>query len=264
MSKSWSDWQVIYEDRWTREFQAIVRKRLAYSQSHADETMLEVRQELAIKFCEIKDPPASPDAYIRAAFRNTLEDYLRKKEGYPRPPAWIKRLGAIYEKVFKLLCLESRSVNDIHAIMENLYKVTRQFIEQVITEVRAGIPNCGAWRESVGLENVENLSIENSSTATPEQILENMNANAIVAAILGEKENNIELTGQLYVALESLREFSFSDDERLLLRLIYTEGHPVSTAARILQMTDGMTRKLLRDVIERLGDTLKNAGILAI
>lgn len=265
MAINWSGWRVIYSDVWTTEFNNIVRKRIPYSSGSAQDTMDEVRQELAIKLNELNKAPDSLNAYLRTAFRNTLEDYLRKKEGYPRPPEWIKRLGAAYERIYKLLCLENRAINDIHAMMDSIYQYTREFVEQVISEVRAGVINCGSWRDTVSIENalteVETANIYNQATLSPEAILQNMDSAAVFATILGQSGAETGRSTKAGEMLSLLGRCEIDDDERLLLRLVYADGHSVSEAARVIRFTDSEARKRLKNVYKRLKQALTDAGI---
>ena len=266
MSK-WTNWQCIYNDSWTVEFKNIVRKRLPYSISIAEDTMLDVRQELAINLAALEAAPLSVNAYLRTAFRNTLEDYLRKKNGYPRPPEWIKQLGATYERIYKLLCLENRAVNDIHATMFSLYQHSRDFIENIITEVRAGVVNCGSWRETVSVDDAlsEMESVEHSNfiAQSPDAILNEMNNTAVFEAILGERAANDDslCTENLIEILKKFQETSLQDDERLLLRMIYTDGYSVSKAARLMGLADKKARKQLQLTLKNLQQTLLACGI---
>jgi RNA polymerase sigma factor (sigma-70 family) len=269
LEPEWNEWQVIYTQYWTSEFNNIVRKRIPYSSELALETMEEVRQELAIKLNELEQPPASLKAYLRAAFRNTLEDYLRKKEGYPRPPEWIKRLGSAYERIYKLLCLEQRAVNDIHSIMTNLYQFTREFIERVIREVRAGVINCGQWRQIVSVDNpqaeVDLLNTQSHHVASPELILQGMDASALFGAILGENVvSSANATETINKVITSIRQCEISDDERLLLRLVYSDGQTVSAAARLINIPDAEARKLLKNVLKRLRHVLIEVGVVEV
>ena len=266
----WTDWQCIYNDNWTMEFKIIVRKRLPFSASVVDDTMLEVRQELAISLASLNEAPHSINAYLRTAFRNTLEDYLRKKHGYPRPPEWIKRLGATYEKIYKLLCLENRTVNDIHASMSSLYKHSRNFIENIISEVRAGVVNCGSWRETVSMDDslseVEVTEYSNNVVLTPDAILQNMNSTALFKIILGDTQalpDTLHLNN-LKTVFADLQKNPLQDDERLLLRMIYTDGHTVSSAARLLGMADKKARSQLTATLKRLQKILQTSGITDI
>lgn len=262
------DWQIIYEDYWTREFNRLVRKRIPYSAEMADEAMQETRQELAIKLDKLESAPKNLDRYLRVAFRNTLEDYLRIKEGYPRPPSWIKRLGAAYERIYKLLCLETRAVDDIQSIMSSLYPYTRDFIEQVISEVRAGVVNCGSWRNMVPLDlainEVDQYNNHNYTDYSPEEILQDMDSMAVVDTILNGSGNDLGLSENMNEALQAVAQCKLSDDERLLLRLIYTDGYSVSKAARLLKLADPEARKLLKNTHKRLRQALINAGITNI
>lgn len=261
MGAGWSEWEVIYNDKWTCLFRKIVLKRLPRSAEVAEETMQEVRQELAIKLSQLDAAPHSPDSYLKVAFRHTLEDYLRLKHGYPRPPELIKRLGAIYVRIYKLLCLERRSINEIHAMMKSLFQYTRQYVDQVVSEVRAGVVDCGGWRESVSLENtatevdVRSIDIDNK----PEDLLERMDMDAIINTVLGNESAGTSYSDSIEKILSSIKQCIGDDDERLLLRLVYTDGHSISAAAKILKLPDAKARKLLKNVILRVKQVLDHA-----
>ncbi len=240
---------------------------MPYSLELAEKTMDDVRQELAIKLCKIKTAPLAIKPYLHVAFKNTLEDYLRSQHGYPRPPEFIKRLGAAYVRIHKLLCIERRTINEIHAMLDSLYNYSRSFIEKIVREVRAGVVNCGATRDSVPLEyalaEVEANAINTASENTPEAILTNMNIEAIVNTILNENySNNPELKSTLshsfLAVLQALRQCLLDDDERLLVRLVYADGYAISKAAKILKLSDSKARKLLKDLIQRLSQVLEN------
>lgn len=268
MTSGWNEWQVIYNDKWTREFINIARKRIPYSSEAAEEAMQDSRQELAIKLEALDQAPLDLNNYLRSAFRKTLEDHLRSKEGYPRPPSWIKKLGGAYERIYRLLCLETRSVNDVHSILSNLYQYARDFIDQIIFEVRAGVVNCGSWRDMVPIETaiteVEQTGTDNYINASPDEILASMDSISIVEMILENPTDDIGRSDTMNKALHTLAKCRLSDDERLLLRLVHTEGHSVSNAARLLKLADAEARKLLKSVHQRLRQSLIDAGIVNI
>ena len=264
MVAKWTEWEIIYSDYWTSYFNNLVRKRLPYSIDIAEETMEDVRQELAIKLCKLDSAPNSLKAYLHTAFRNTLEDHLRIKDGYPRPPEWIKRLGSAYERIYKLLCLENRALNDIHSMLDNMYQYTREFVDQVVSEVRAGVVNCGSWRDTISIDNVindvETINLRNQQTLSPEELLQNIDIQSVIETILG-KQTDLEFTDGIANALVTLSQCEMTDDERLLLRLVYTEGYSVSKAARLSNVADAEARKLLKKTLQRLEKALIDASI---
>ncbi len=271
LSANWTDWEVIYSKYWTIQFNSIVRKRIPYSPELAEKTMEDVRQELAIKLCKLKTAPLAIKSYLHVAFKNTLEDYLRSQHGYPRPPEFIKRLGAAYVRIHKLLCLEHRSINEIHAMLDSLYQYSRTFVERIVREVRAGVVNCGATRDSVPLEyalaEVETNAVDTPPANNPEAILANMNIEAIINAILNESNTNDSETNDsktkrkisrsFLSVLQALRHCLQDDDERLLIRLVYSDGYAISKAAKVLKLSDSKARKLLKDITQRLSQVLE-------
>lgn len=265
MSSGWADWACIYTDGWQRQFAFIVRKRIPHNPELAAEAMEEVRQELAIKLSALDEAPLAPDAYIRTAFRHALEDYLRSRDGYPRPPEWIRRLGGAYEQIYRLLCLERRPLAEIQAVLDSLYRYTRSFVERIAREVRAGVVNCGARRESVGLDTaaaeVDAVSAGSAGHQSPERILENLDAEAVITAVLGQAPRLDDAPATLVGALRALQGCAIDDDDRLMLRLVYVEGQSVSQAARVMKQPDAQARRRLKRTLQRIGQVLSDAGL---
>ena len=63
------------------------------------------------------------------------------------------------------------------------------------------------------------------------------------------------------VMLKKLQQYPLQDDERLLLRMIYTDGYTVSKAARMLGLEDKKARKLLKKTLENLRNVLTTFGV---
>ena len=57
------------------------------------------------------------------------------------------------------------------------------------------------------------------------------------------------------------QKISLSDDDRLMLRLVYQENLPVTEAARLLDLPAHQVRRPLQRVIQRIGDVLAAEGV---
>lgn len=62
---------------------------------------------------QFKAPLKNPTAFLLQIFRNSLIEEFRKKYGRPRPPAWIKKQGQVWTDIWKQLCLEKKSPEEI-------------------------------------------------------------------------------------------------------------------------------------------------------
>lgn len=257
-------WHIIYTKDLERWFHHLASRRLGFSKEDPAPVVDEVRQELALKLQTLPNAPESPRSFVTAAFRNTMEDYLRARDGYPRPPAWIKRLGGAYERVFRLLCLEGRAVEEIQTMLASLYQHSREFIDTIVREVRSKVPNCGESRHHVTLDDAQaEIDIQSRhDSKTPEAQVGNSEIEAALRAILGQAQGLDGNPGLSADWLQKLQHaIQLDDDARLLLRLVYTEGYTVSDAARELKLKDADARAKLTKTLRHLRQAFERAGL---
>ena len=257
-------WHIIYTKESERWFRNLASRRLGFSREDPEPIVDEVRQELALKLQAMPSAPQSPRSFVTAAFRNAMEDYLRARDGYPRPPAWIKRLGGAYERVFRLLCLEGRAVEEIRTMLASLYQHSREFIDDIVREIRSKVPNCGESRHYVALDDAQpELDMQSQHACeVPEAQLENNEIEAALGPILGQDRSpdaNPTLSAEWLRKLQHA--IQLDDDARLLLRLVYTEGYTVSEAARTLKLKDADARAKLTRTLKHLRQVFEQAGL---
>ena len=86
-----------------------------------------------------------------------------------------------------------------------------------------------------------------------------MDSTAVFATILGQQVSGH--SEKIIEILSLLGQCQINDDERILLRLVYADGHSISEAARLIKIKDAEARKLLKSVYQRLKQVLTGAGI---
>ena len=218
---------------------------------------------------------SKPETYLYALTGNYLEEFARKRFGRPRPPEWLKRQGDLWIQVWKLICLERQLVQSV--IDRLTYHAMREvhYIKQVITTIKAKIPTCGESNREIS---IQHITTENDADAMTNLIADNetpddnitsarysevllmisslflddiagsaFNHNAIKAAN-SYTESKIQL-------LNALRErIELTDEERLLLKMVYQDGMKKSVVAKSLG-------RILRQTLDRISEAMQEIGI---
>ncbi len=107
---------------------------------------------------------AKPGTYLLTLYNNLLEDFSRKKFGYPRPPVWLQKLGEQWVSLWRRLCLEREPVESLLVC----YQAIEESIQDMIRAIKAKLPDCGIAQVSVaslGHHNDEELDITQLITA---------------------------------------------------------------------------------------------------
>jgi len=144
---NWQDH--LYNPKLMARFEMLAAKRFGGESSLAEEAYTEAISRLA-------DPKwqqnklqgykgiASPSSFLTAIYKTLLEDFSRKKFGRPRPPAWLQRLGNLWVRVFKMLCLERHEPETIVDRLCHEKGETRQYtVFEAIETIKERIPSCG-------------------------------------------------------------------------------------------------------------------------
>lgn len=111
------DWlEQLYSAAWQQRFQR--RAQALYGHLEDIETMAEDAASMtAMKLSEAAEEPPS-DAYILSVFRNALTDCVRERHGFPRPRKWLADLGDLGRALFKLVCLQGRTRQQVQRWVE--------------------------------------------------------------------------------------------------------------------------------------------------
>ena len=114
------DWQAfIYSaqgknqryDLWYKRLERVAQKRFSYDEVLAEIAFTECLDRIRkndwqrLSGFEGRNS-AAPGTYLVTVFNSELTDFHRRKFGRKTPPTWIKELGCLWEKIYKMLCLE--------------------------------------------------------------------------------------------------------------------------------------------------------------
>lgn len=200
--------------------------------------------------------------YIGALSLRLLEDFARQRFGRLKPPAWVRRLGGIWETLFRLLCMERLGPDAAVAQLMARQSCATAIAEQAAYQMLGEIPSCGSHRgEQVDLGEELAASSE-EGISQPEEQLE-----------IAEREQCLQVLGRILFAeeesaidaprLERLLgvRISLEPRERLLLKLCFRDGLAVAEAGRMLGWNQNQAHGRLRRLLERLRQHFAEAGL---
>ncbi len=225
-------------------------------------------------------------SYLRTVAARLLEDFARARFGRVRVPDWVRVRGALWERVYRLLCLErqsSRATAELVAADAPGGR-DRAVVEEALRLILARYPNCGAHGpEEVLLEDATGAEApgggdplasgggpEDDCLASEQAVL----MRAVRGRLLGLQVDGggadaaASRTRAASAAdsgapagLPDLPPLTLSAEERLLLRLVYLDGLRVTAAGKLLGLGAHQTHGRLRRLHGRLRAWLEAAGV---
>lgn len=222
------------------------------------------------------DGRASPPTFLHVAIGHAFEDFHRRRFGRRRPPAWIQKLGSLWELAFTLACLERLPAEDIvnrllaFAASTGTTELSADDARKMVRQVRGKVTDCEARSGELTYEPHDPVLIEQESGSTSPAELLAEHEMAILLEVLAEllgvalADQQMELTERMQTRRNRLKTvLQLADDDRILLKLIYQDGCSVSEAARRLEQPDHTIRRKLRALLEHLRSSLQAAGLAA-
>ncbi|MEZ5594104.1 MAG: hypothetical protein R3F53_26760 [Gammaproteobacteria bacterium] len=107
----WNELVFSSADNLLQQLEKIAHKRFPDDQQLADQAFNEALATLSANNWQILKAyqgKSSPKGYLIVTFRNTIEDYARKRFGRLRPPEDVKRKGAVWLEIYNRLVLEKQ------------------------------------------------------------------------------------------------------------------------------------------------------------
>ncbi len=264
------DWSAYFfspEKNWIQRFERLTLKRFVDSQladeayNHAFEKISDDEWALLKKY----KGGASQGGFMVTVFSNLLEDFARARFGRKRPPTWIDRLGPIWKRIFQMLCLDRLNPLEIeHRLQQE--SIQASDVQDAVTLIRAKISDCGGgnmlqsqWSEEDQSAQASFSSSEYGS-AIDKQIQTRMVT--VLVQYLEEMFDDIEPSTRHLADFKALSaRIALSDDERMLLRVVYLDGTTVPKAAALLNIREHTLRRRLKAVLSRIRVCLEDAGI---
>lgn len=295
------DWQsLIFTSGWLDRLDRLAIRRFGEG-GLAEEASRFVLDQLSDNDWSVLDSykgKSKPETYLYTLSGNFLEEFSRRRFGRPRPPEWLKRQGDIWVQVWKLVCLERQL---IQTVVDRLtWKGLREpgFVKKIIRTIKARLPWCGKSNREMPVvpddpghpagQNVPLYAVEAFATggegglpnpATPDPVEVELSSATydevllMVGSLLNDEVNpNMFNTGAddkaLYISaaltakIDRLRDqIHLSDEERLILRMVYQEGMKRKLVAQALGMQEHLPGRILKRVIGRIKDIFSDIGI---
>jgi DNA-directed RNA polymerase specialized sigma24 family protein len=217
---------------------------------------------------------ASFETFLATVTARLLEDFLRHRFGRVRIPDWVRARGALWQLIFRLLCMERRTVPEAVQIAAESAPEgrDRQMVEAAAQAIRVRVPNCGApgpmQTDATDLDTLpqDPEAVGTRTAGSPDaQVLED--EQVALLQTLGER-----LLGQSApqtpdralsstVAAELKDRLRLGSEERLLLKLVFEDGFNVTAAGAMLGYNAHQAHGRLRRLLQRVRTVLEGAGI---
>ncbi len=251
----------------------------------AEEAVTHVVEALAAddwSRCRSFKGTAQPKTYLYSLASNLIEEFSRKRFGRPRPPRWLQDQGELWVQMWKMLCLERQllpSIVDRLCINgardpEALYDVART--------IKARMPNCGLSAMDHELrDDLEIISdAQQVGTSPVGSEPELPTEEALVGEVLlmlrsviggGATEEDFSVTSreeagqcanQMAERLSGLSDkLTLTDEERLLLRLIFVEGFSKTAASKSLGLASHQAGRIVNTALARIAQAMRDCGL---
>jgi RNA polymerase sigma factor (sigma-70 family) len=280
------DWMsLVFESGWMQKLDQLAAKRFGAG-GLAEEAGNYVIEQLSsdnwASLASFKGQ-CKPETYLHTITNNYLEEFSRKRFGRPRPPEWLKRQGELWVQVWKLVCLERQMMQSVVDHLSGKTLREPGFIKHVITTIKARLPWCGESNREIMLETQDGPGDEDfdpvdrlAHEQTPgDEISQNRFTNTLlmVASLFNDdpteelfNETNIQhadtMASTSIEKLQALRErLNLTDEERILLRMVYQDGLKKTAVAKSLGMQEHLPGRILKRVLVRISEALQEVGI---
>jgi DNA-directed RNA polymerase specialized sigma24 family protein len=214
--------------------------------------------------------------FLTVTVNRLLEDFSRSKFGRFRVPKWVSRQGPIWEQVFRLLCGERLSVDEVveAACAAEPEGRSRETVVQCAQIILAEVPDCGSRKaEAVAVdpatldaqigrpESLPQLSPEDLVAAVERtRLISGLGAVLIPDEAPGDDARPVDETAVLL--FNSLKnKIKLDVEEKLMLKAVYQDGLSVVAAGRLLGWSTDESHRRLRRTLRRIRQAFEEAGL---
>ena len=213
----------------------------------------------------------SPRGFLLVLYNALLEDYSRKKYGRPRPPAWLTRMGPLWVKVYRLLCLERRDPEDIVLRMQaEITEKIRATLVEAIDLIHARVTGCGGTTGETSHDFSQSEAVVSDAQtcqSTIEKDISRHTLQKILSALCtvlvqagGSRIEDVPIPAAM-VADGAAFSLDLPAEDKLLLRMVYQDGLSAAAAARRLGEKEYTIRRRMKKAVASLRQQLKKSGI---
>lgn len=222
-----------------------------------------------------------PETYIHTLANNALEEFSRKRFGRMRPPEWLKREGPTWVELWKRLCMERQ----LDATVLDTFAASgrdMELVRRMVRTIKARMPWCGNSAQEIPLLYFDDAGGEARSAAdnltTDEGAPEQAQRSAYEVLVLSlsylldtpadtsqreQKERNVAGKARDFAPMfeKMALQVSLSDEERLVISMVYRDGIKKNQVAVALGLQDHQPGRILKRVFARIAAALADSGI---
>lgn len=218
---------------------------------------------------------AKPETFLKVIITRALEDFSHKKFGKPRPPVWLKNQGETWVTIWKMVCLERQMPESVKQSMCSINQGI-EHISDIIRTIKARLPWCGEVTLEIPAQandGTEFSADEFSNICSLEQMNSTQQQQSwLLFLATWLNHTNITDTKDLLLKHAKLSDFqktldqfnqylALSNEERLLLTLVYQENYKLSSAAKVLGLAEHQPARMLKKIHQRIESGLAHVGM---
>jgi RNA polymerase sigma factor (sigma-70 family) len=186
--------------------------------------------------------------YLYSLVNTLVIDYRRQNYGRRRIPAAVAKLGKWAETVYRLVCWQKFSFDDAYDLLqvEDLFEGPYERYLQAIAPIR----------DAPCRENPSFQSLDEEKASVPEnpQYLETNPLEALIDKLDHTRR------GKAIKVIQATTE-TLSQEDQLLIRLVYASGQPVSAVAKMIGRSAPSARRRLKRLLTQFREQLLAEGI---
>lgn len=237
----------------------------------ADEALLYVMEQLEANNWErvrAYQGLASFPTFLTHVVQRLLEDFARQRYGRVRMPAWLAAAGALWQRVFRLLCLERRPLTEVIEMLRDEVPGGRpgSVVREAAATIRARVRDCGALtgpRTVVSLADLDEQEMDHPAGPLSPEAEQTRRERAAALAALGHEllgDGPPGTSGDALIAHLG-RRLGLTTEERLLLRMVHQDGMSVSAAGRMLDWDTHQSHGRYRRLMDRIRKTMREMDL---
>ncbi len=279
------DWQALFfENNYMAELDRMAHNRfydLVLAEEAASYTLKCLSENNWERLSQFKGE-AKPETYLKVVCGNYLEEYSRKKFGRPRPPKWLVDQGPLWVVAWKMMCIERQLQESVVDRLTKEFQREKQIVVQAIRTIHGKLPWCGHKHmeipeSSLSKDNDEEGAslIENQEDTGSQAFSEDaslIESLFIISSFLNQDVDThllLELQAKHFQDANHLEKainvfhdkLHLSDDEIIVLRMIYQDGFKMKDIAQTLRLTHYQPGRIAKSALNKIKSALVKAGV---
>ena len=264
------DWAaLVLQPNWLSKIDQLALRRFT-QQGLAEEASAYVLDKLSADNwarCQSYTGKAKPETFVITVINHLLEEFSRSRFGRPRPPEWLKREGELWVRIWKMLCLERQPMPSIADQLSHAAERAAEFVHSIMRTIKGRIPSCGQSHREIAADEEVPESVYGTEHTFESALDQHQLEDTLLLVhelLLGDfcpSKNTMQHTNTPEQWQQLRSQLALSDEECLLLKMVYQQGLKLKLVARALDMPDYQPGRLLKQLHQRIADCFRESGI---